>query len=174
MELHLFLLPIIHLSNIQALLSYRHKMLELWCPYISFTAPNKCDNNNGNCSHLCLLSVTDPRGFTCACPEGMSLEANMLSCIGKSAWIIYSYIALKYMKWYRVIKKWFVSEEQLKLHKYLTFECWSWISSLVCGISMTVEECKVKLPALDIFLTRIASVVLYKDLIFHAYYVWLI
>lgn len=33
---------------------------------------NPCQNNNGNCSHLCLLS-TKPQGFSCACPTGIKL-----------------------------------------------------------------------------------------------------
>lgn len=33
---------------------------------------NPCRVNNGNCSHLCLLS-TNPKGFSCACPTGVKL-----------------------------------------------------------------------------------------------------
>ena len=33
---------------------------------------NPCKVNNGNCSHLCLLS-TNPGGFACACPTGIKL-----------------------------------------------------------------------------------------------------
>lgn len=35
--------------------------------------PSPCLVNNGNCSHLCLLSSTDSRGYTCACPTGIKL-----------------------------------------------------------------------------------------------------
>ena len=31
-----------------------------------------CEKNNGNCSHFCLLSMTEP-GYTCACPTGFKL-----------------------------------------------------------------------------------------------------
>ncbi|XP_058789142.1 low-density lipoprotein receptor-related protein 6 [Phymastichus coffea] len=33
---------------------------------------NPCKNNNGNCSHLCLLSTKAP-GYSCACPTGVKL-----------------------------------------------------------------------------------------------------
>ena len=32
-----------------------------------------CARNNGYCSHLCLASNTDSRGYTCACPTGIKL-----------------------------------------------------------------------------------------------------
>uniref|UniRef100_A0A336M1L1 CSON010315 protein n=1 Tax=Culicoides sonorensis TaxID=179676 RepID=A0A336M1L1_CULSO len=32
-----------------------------------------CGINNGNCSHLCLLSSTQKRGYSCACPTGIKL-----------------------------------------------------------------------------------------------------
>lgn len=35
--------------------------------------PSPCLVNNGNCSHLCLLSSTDAREYTCACPTGIKL-----------------------------------------------------------------------------------------------------
>ncbi len=37
-----------------------------------------CQKNNGNCSHLCLLSLT---GVTCACPHLMKLDADNKTCI---------------------------------------------------------------------------------------------
>ena len=49
-----------------------------WCPeyhYVvpsSSTSPNPCDDDNGGCSKLCLLSAVDPRGYTCA-DEGISI-----------------------------------------------------------------------------------------------------
>lgn len=30
-----------------------------------------CNNNNGGCTHLCLLK---PKGYTCACPTGIKLQ----------------------------------------------------------------------------------------------------
>ena len=50
---------------------------------ISLTlAVNPCARNNGNCSHLCLLSTTSG-GRTCACPDGrgLRLAANLRDCI---------------------------------------------------------------------------------------------
>ncbi|XP_052903013.1 low-density lipoprotein receptor-related protein 6 [Anopheles moucheti] len=34
---------------------------------------NPCRRNNGNCSHLCLLSTVAPAGYSCACPTGIKL-----------------------------------------------------------------------------------------------------
>lgn len=39
---------------------------------IGGASQNPCRTNNGNCSHLCLLS-TNTRGFSCACPTGVKL-----------------------------------------------------------------------------------------------------
>ena len=42
---------------------------------------NPCDaNSNGGCSHLCLLSSTDSRGYSCACPDEMNLDETGLTC----------------------------------------------------------------------------------------------
>ena len=35
--------------------------------------PNPCLTTNGGCSHFCLLSAVDPRGYICDCPDGMIL-----------------------------------------------------------------------------------------------------
>ncbi|KAK6630230.1 hypothetical protein RUM43_015023 [Polyplax serrata] len=45
-----------------------------------------CSNNNGGCSHLCLLS-TDPSGYTCACPTGVKL-INKYTCANGSQEIL--------------------------------------------------------------------------------------
>ena len=44
-------------------------------------ANNPCQNTNGGCSHFCLLSSVDPRGYSCDCPEGMILDDNQLNCV---------------------------------------------------------------------------------------------
>ncbi|XP_030746611.1 low-density lipoprotein receptor-related protein 4 [Sitophilus oryzae] len=36
-----------------------------------------CGNNNGGCTHLCLLK---PKGHSCACPTGIKLDENRKSC----------------------------------------------------------------------------------------------
>ena len=41
-------------------------------------AENPCEGSN--CSHVCLLSATDESGYTCACPEGSSLEGDDKTC----------------------------------------------------------------------------------------------
>ena len=51
------------------------------CMYID---SNPCDSNNGGCSHLCLLSAVDPRGYSCHCPHGMRLHNDEKRCTGAS------------------------------------------------------------------------------------------
>uniref|UniRef100_A0A4W3JGM6 Low-density lipoprotein receptor-related protein n=1 Tax=Callorhinchus milii TaxID=7868 RepID=A0A4W3JGM6_CALMI len=41
--------------------------------------PTPCDENNGGCSHLCLLSPKEPF-FRCACPTGVQLEKDGKIC----------------------------------------------------------------------------------------------
>ena len=36
-----------------------------------------CHNNNGGCSHLCLLK---PGGYSCACPTGIRLLSDKKNC----------------------------------------------------------------------------------------------
>lgn len=43
-----------------------------WHQNLQPSSPNPCKINNGNCSHLCLLS-TLAKGFSCACPTGVKL-----------------------------------------------------------------------------------------------------
>jgi hypothetical protein len=42
---------------------------------------NPCGDNNGNCSHLCLLSVNGT--FKCDCPHVMRLNKDQRTCVGK-------------------------------------------------------------------------------------------
>lgn len=42
--------------------------------------PSPCADNNGGCSHLCLLSPTD-KGFRCACPTGIKLRVTKSVCV---------------------------------------------------------------------------------------------
>ena len=41
---------------------------------------NPCAINNGGCAHLCLLSNTDQRYYTCACHSGTQLDQNGHDC----------------------------------------------------------------------------------------------
>ena len=41
---------------------------------------NPCGDTRGGCSHFCLLSAVDPRGYSCGCPDGMVLEDDMTNC----------------------------------------------------------------------------------------------
>ena len=51
----------------------------------------------GGCSHLCLLSINDPRGYTCSCPDGMSLAEDQRSCIMEEGILLYSNVEAFYM-----------------------------------------------------------------------------
>lgn len=44
---------------------------------------NPCGENNGNCSHLCLID--GPAERVCACPHVMRLAADNITCEGNSA-----------------------------------------------------------------------------------------
>ncbi|XP_046395098.1 low-density lipoprotein receptor-related protein 4-like [Ischnura elegans] len=41
--------------------------------------PSLCQGNNGGCSHLCLLAPL-PHGHSCACPTGIQLMENKMTC----------------------------------------------------------------------------------------------
>lgn len=43
-----------------------------WDPNLQPAGDSMCKHNNGNCSHLCLLS-TNSAGYSCACPTGVTL-----------------------------------------------------------------------------------------------------
>jgi len=45
-----------------------------------FPATNPCEVNNGNCSHLCLLSSISAEGYKCACPDNQVLTDNQKEC----------------------------------------------------------------------------------------------
>ncbi|XP_033324031.1 low-density lipoprotein receptor-related protein 6 [Megalopta genalis] len=49
--------------------------IEVWDIRRQPRGSHPCDKNNGNCSHLCLLSSSEP-GYTCACPTGVKLVDN--------------------------------------------------------------------------------------------------
>ena len=44
---------------------------------VNILGKNPCSDNNGGCSHLCLLS---PRGYTCACPTGILMSHDQKTC----------------------------------------------------------------------------------------------
>ena len=49
----------------------------------SVLAFNFCQENNGECSHLCLLSAEQHRKLrrlSCACPDGMNLLPDNKTC----------------------------------------------------------------------------------------------
>lgn len=41
---------------------------------------NPCGDTKGGCSHFCLLSAVDPRGYSCDCPDGMVLGDDTMNC----------------------------------------------------------------------------------------------
>lgn len=46
---------------------------------------NPCSSANGNCSHLCLISSYQSTGYSCSCPEGMSLGNDQRTCFNSSS-----------------------------------------------------------------------------------------
>ena len=42
---------------------------------------NFCENSS--CAHMCLLSATDSRGYSCMCRNGYSLDSNGENCTCK-------------------------------------------------------------------------------------------
>ncbi|XP_029038470.2 low-density lipoprotein receptor-related protein 6 isoform X1 [Osmia bicornis bicornis] len=55
--------------------------IEVWDIRRQPRGNHPCEKNNGNCSHLCLLSMTEP-GYTCACPTGVKLVDNLTCAEG--------------------------------------------------------------------------------------------
>jgi hypothetical protein len=49
--------------------------------FLLLDVKNPCGDNNGNCSHLCLLSVNGT--FKCDCPHVMRLNEDQRTCVGK-------------------------------------------------------------------------------------------
>lgn len=45
-----------------------------------FLVSNPCLDNNGNCSHFCLLSSSNTDGLGCECPNGMFLGRDRRTC----------------------------------------------------------------------------------------------
>uniref|UniRef100_G1T5U5 LDL receptor related protein 5 n=1 Tax=Oryctolagus cuniculus TaxID=9986 RepID=G1T5U5_RABIT len=45
----------------------------------------RCEEDNGGCSHLCLLSPREPF-YACACPTGVQLQDNGRTCKAGEAW----------------------------------------------------------------------------------------
>lgn len=48
--------------------------------YYIVSVPNPCAEDNGNCSHMCLLSAVSPSGFSCSCPNDYVLTENQTHC----------------------------------------------------------------------------------------------
>ena len=73
-----------HISQVThqfSMLSFKHKLL-LYKPvdyhdYLLLSGVNRCGDDNGGCSHLCL---PNPHGVTCACPTGLMLQEDHFTC----------------------------------------------------------------------------------------------
>jgi len=50
-----------------------------YSPFCLSLGKNYCADND--CSHSCLLSSNSLNNYTCACPEGLKLGVNGISCI---------------------------------------------------------------------------------------------
>lgn len=48
-------------------------------PALCSAVHTQCEEDNGGCSHLCLLSPREPF-YTCACPTGVQLQHNGKTC----------------------------------------------------------------------------------------------
>jgi len=46
--------------------------------FFSFAAVTPCSKDNGNCSHLCLISLE--KKFSCSCPNGLYLQLDGRTC----------------------------------------------------------------------------------------------
>lgn len=54
--------------------------LQLFFPFVLFLPVHtRCEEDNGGCSHLCLLSPREPF-YSCACPTGVQLQDNGKTC----------------------------------------------------------------------------------------------
>lgn len=42
---------------------------------------NPCDPHLSPCTHICLLSAIGPRFYSCACPSGWTLAADLFTCV---------------------------------------------------------------------------------------------
>ncbi|KAA0193938.1 hypothetical protein HAZT_HAZT000341, partial [Hyalella azteca] len=62
--------------------THRPYDLHVYHPLRQLPYDNPCGNNNGGCSHLCLLSPRKDKtvGYKCACPNHFVLDKNMKSC----------------------------------------------------------------------------------------------
>ncbi|GFR86359.1 low-density lipoprotein receptor-related protein 6 [Elysia marginata] len=58
---------------------YAPMVLQVYSPARQPRGTNMCGDNNGGCSHLCLLSPVSPY-FTCACPTGVKLLSDNKTC----------------------------------------------------------------------------------------------
>ncbi|KAJ8019651.1 Low-density lipoprotein receptor-related protein 2 [Holothuria leucospilota] len=59
----------------------RHRPYDIhvYHPYVQYLdIPNPCGDNNGGCSHLCLIS--EGRGYSCACPDSFELASDNKTC----------------------------------------------------------------------------------------------
>ncbi|XP_022241765.1 low-density lipoprotein receptor-related protein 2-like [Limulus polyphemus] len=59
--------------------SHRPYDIHIYHPLRQLPYPNPCMNNNGNCSHLCLLSPGG--GYKCACPDQFIFLSDNKTCI---------------------------------------------------------------------------------------------
>ena len=62
---------LIHIPHVHKYYSYTHSHIHTFTHTPSPSGlPNPCSDNNGCCSHFCLLSPTESSGLTCAFPDG--------------------------------------------------------------------------------------------------------
>ena len=82
-------------------------------------APNPCLRDNGGCSHLCLLAP--PGGINCACPTGMKLKDDNLTCSDGKFPVIQLWPLFQVLRWHWYIHMykpqllWFLSSPVVAL-----------------------------------------------------------
>ena len=68
-------------ENLQVLRNTSHRPydIHIYHPLRQLPFKNPCGDNNGGCSHLCLLNPSG--GFTCACPNNFFLDSDSKRCL---------------------------------------------------------------------------------------------
>lgn len=55
----------------------------------------ECSNNNGGCSHLCVLSSGGT--YSCLCPDNLRLDHDKRTCVSRSKLEFMKYIIISFI-----------------------------------------------------------------------------
>lgn len=61
--------------------SHRPYDMHVYHPLRQLPYDNACGENNGNCTHLCLLAPNRPEGYRCACPNNFAMLKDNHTCV---------------------------------------------------------------------------------------------